>query len=90
MVIVAFDESGNSGPHLLDPDQPVYGLASVCLDHESADFLVNRRKGPQASELHNSRMRGRISGRAGILEGVNVRALRRNLFGDQPRGFPWV
>jgi hypothetical protein len=174
MVIVAFDESGNSGPHLLDPDQPVYGLASVCLDHESADFLVNRRKGPQASELHYSRMRGRISGRAGILEilesdllvqtppsvavahkaymivgklvdemiepafagrgknvydgdfhvgltnsfysdgssvcgaerweslltsfveavrrptGVNVRALRKNLFGDQPRGFPWV
>ena len=79
MVIVAFDESGNSGPNLLDPDQPVYGLASVCLDHGSADLLVNRLRGPQASELHYSRMRGRVSGRAGILE-----ILKSDLLAETP------
>ena len=79
MVIVAFDESGNSGPNLLDPDQPVYGLASVCLDHGSADLLVNRLRAPQASELHYSRMRGRVSGRAGILE-----ILKSDLLAETP------
>jgi hypothetical protein len=30
--VVAFDESGNTGPHLLDDAQPIFALASVLLD----------------------------------------------------------
>jgi hypothetical protein len=39
---VAFDESGNSGQNLLDPDQPVYTLASVA----RADEEVSTRVAP--------------------------------------------
>ncbi len=34
------DESGNTGSHLLDPQQPVFALAATSLDTEAAKALV--------------------------------------------------
>lgn len=42
---IAFDESGNSGGNLLDPEQPVFALASVCLTDQEALDILGRRQG---------------------------------------------
>lgn len=78
MQVVAFDESGNSGPNLLDPMQPVYTLASVCVDPTEATLLLDRVRGHQAPEVHYSRMRRRPAGRDGILEVLTSELLVAN------------
>ncbi|WP_412749577.1 DUF3800 domain-containing protein [Krasilnikovia sp. M28-CT-15] len=65
-----FDESANSGENLVDPHQPVFALAAVCLSAEEAATLVQsvqsrlpRRQGePKYSSLVRSR-----AGRAALL-----------------------
>lgn len=37
---VYFDEAGNTGPELLDNDQPVFVLAANCFEDEKADELI--------------------------------------------------
>lgn len=65
--VVAFDESGNSGANLLDAAQPVFVLASVQLDNDSATALV----GPQSSELKFAKLKRSRSGRCRILDLLN-------------------
>lgn len=39
---VYFDEAGNTGPKLLDKNQPIYALAANCFDDEKADELIKK------------------------------------------------
>lgn len=54
--IVAFDETGHTGANLLDPDQPVFALASVQLsDDDAARVLGGRRQEIKFVKLKRSR-----------------------------------
>jgi hypothetical protein len=66
--VVAFDESGHSGDHLLDPEQPIYALASVHLDRDATIEVIDRVRPPQLSELKYGRLKNSSAGRAAILE----------------------
>lgn len=67
MGIVAYDESGNTGADLLNPDQPVFALASIHLDTDIAVKLLP----PIANEFHFTRARKSRSGREQILRILN-------------------
>lgn len=54
--IIAFDESGNTGPDLLDKEQPVFVLASVKLTPKQASDLKSIIK-TQASELKFTKLK---------------------------------
>jgi hypothetical protein len=76
MKTVAFDESGNSGENLLDRDQPIYSLASVCVEDEDAEALVAKLlSGRQAQELKFSRLRKKESGRRVIFDALGAEVL---------------
>ncbi len=62
--IVSMDESGNTGQNLLDPDQPVFALASISLTDEEARQIV----GQSAEELHFAKMRKSRVGRQRVLD----------------------
>ena len=62
--VVAFDESGNTGGNLLDPNQPVFALASVHLSKEAAEALVV----PGHQELKFVDLKRNRSGRQKIIE----------------------
>lgn len=62
--LVAFDESGNSGANLLDPRQPVFVLASVCLANDVAEELI----GKNGRELKFSKLKRSARGRRRILD----------------------
>jgi hypothetical protein len=49
--IVYFDESGNTGPDLLNEDQPIFTLASVCIPQTVAKELVDLFQPSQFNEL---------------------------------------
>lgn len=65
--VVAFDEAGNTGGNLLDPDQPVFVLASVHLDEEQAAEIA---RGPK-TELKFSKLRKSPGGRDRIISLLN-------------------
>jgi hypothetical protein len=44
------DEAGNSGQNLLDPDQPIFVLASTDLGYTEAAELLDRIRSPQGGE----------------------------------------
>jgi len=64
--IVAFDEAGNTGQNLLDPDQPVFALASVHLSEERARALV-AAAAPGHAEAKFSLLRSSRAGRERLL-----------------------
>lgn len=64
---IAFDEAGNTGQNLLDPEQPVFVLASVHLSDEEARQLV-ATAGRQAAELKFSVLKRRASGRRLVVD----------------------
>ena len=66
--IVAFDESGNTGQDLLNKDQPIFTLASVCFSDEEARRLINSLSSQQAQEIKFSRLKRRESGQKRIIE----------------------
>jgi hypothetical protein len=68
---VAFDESGNSGANLLDPEQPVFVLASVCVSDDEAANLID----PKTDEIKFSKLRRSAIGRRKILEILNSKSL---------------
>lgn len=75
MKTVAFDEAGNSGENLLDPEQPVFVLAAVCLEESEADSICSTALGcGQATELKFAALRRRPRGQQTILEIFDARA----------------
>ncbi|MFA6185886.1 MAG: DUF3800 domain-containing protein [Phycisphaerae bacterium] len=66
--LIAFDETGNTGQNLLDPDQPVFVLASVNLSYaetQRALEILNPKKG---QEVHFASFSKSCSGKARILQ----------------------
>ena len=66
--LIAFDEAGNTGQNLLDPVQPVFVLASVCMDADVAESIAARVRGPRLSEAKFSQLRRNDAGRRRLLE----------------------
>lgn len=66
--LVAFDETGNTGQHLLDPAQPVFVLASVHVDDATAEQLASTLRSTQMPEAKFITLKGSSPGRKRILE----------------------
>ncbi len=65
---IYFDESGYTGPDLLNPDQPVFAVASTNLSSDAAADLVRECfPGVRARELKHSQLRKRPRGQAQII-----------------------
>lgn len=74
--VVAFDESGNSGAHLLDAEQPAFVLASVRLsDAEAAEVLPARTNEYKFATMKRSR-----AGQRGILSALSSSLLTSDSF----------
>lgn len=65
---VYFDEAGNTGPNLLDSNQPVFVLASNCFNAEQANDLLSIVQTPQAREVKFQTLKKGQSGRNKILD----------------------
>ncbi len=64
---VAFDDSGNTGSKLLDPEQPVFVLASVSLSRTQAEKILEGIRTDQTRELKFTKLKRNESGRQRIL-----------------------
>lgn len=67
MKLVAFDESGNTGPDLFNEDQPVFVLSSSDLTVAEADELLAHVRTQQASEAKFTGLKKSNAGRTRIL-----------------------
>lgn len=65
--LIAFDESGNTGQDLLNPDQPLFVLASVLMSNEEARELISPLIQPGNTEAHFSQLAKNQRGREGII-----------------------
>lgn len=82
---VYFDESGNTGSNLLDPDQPVFTLASCVFSDEEAELLISLIGSKSPNEAHFKNLRRRKSGQEGIIRLmssriVNTKKVNVNIF----------
>lgn len=75
--VVHVDESGNTGEHLADPEQPVFTLAAVHVDDDMADRLTRALRG-RAAEAHYTRLRKRAAGQERVLEMLADDAVQPN------------
>src|ERR1041385_8659193 len=66
--LVAFDEAGNTGQNLLDPDQPVFVGCSVRISNEAAQEVVAGLRDGALGEAKFSRLRSSRRGRRRILQ----------------------
>lgn len=67
-VEICFDESGHTGEDLLNGDQPVFVLASTCIEAPAAQRLIEARfAGIQAAELKHANLCSRERGRRQVL-----------------------
>lgn len=75
MEIVAFDESGNTGEDLLNPEQPLFALASVCLSDSVAAEIIEPLRSSQSKELHFKKLKDSSRGQEKILQLLSHPAL---------------
>ena len=64
---IVFDESGNTGPDLLNQDQPVFTLAATSISKEHAGLLLHDMRKAGSKEVKFSRLRRSNRGRSQIL-----------------------
>src|SRR6266849_8025878 len=76
--LVAFDEAGNTGQNLLDPQQPVFVVASVRVADQAAEEIVERITRGGATEGKFSRLRRSPRGRLAILDALKHPSLVPN------------
>jgi hypothetical protein len=74
--IVAFDESGNTGADLLNQDQPIFTLASVCFTDHEANQLANILKSPQSQEIRFQGLKRRRPRQSKIIKFLRHRLIR--------------
>lgn len=82
---IYFDESGNTGSNLLDPDQPVFTLASCIFSEEESERLLKLIDSNSPHEAHFKNLRRRKSGQDGIVrlmssKLINVKRVKISLF----------
>ncbi len=68
--IIFFDESHNTGAHLLDANQPIFTLASVDYNPDECSELLRLLSSHQASEAKFTSLQGSEAGRRKIFEFV--------------------
>ena len=73
---VVFDESGNTGGDLLNTQQPVFALASICLTRTQAQEFLTPLRTAQTQEVKFSRLRRTHAGRASIVDLLSNQALQ--------------
>lgn len=71
--MVGFDETGNTGPDLLNSDQPLFVLASVCLPEDEASEVLH-----SDSERHFVRDKKSNAGRRRIIKSLSSPLLTSN------------
>jgi Protein of unknown function (DUF3800) len=64
---VAFDEAGNTGQNLLDPDQPIFTSCGVLLPDDAIGELRDLLEWKETEELHFVRLKRSKNGRTRIL-----------------------
>lgn len=78
---VYFDESGQTGTNLFDPDQPFFALASTDLsEREAADIIARSFPGQQGPELKSANVFRRPTGRRNFLNFAKEVGTRPNSF----------
>lgn len=73
---IFFDESGNTGSDLLNKDQPLFSLASTCLEDVTAQQLVDPLKRQGQKEAKYSKLKNSASGQAALIEFLSCPELR--------------
>ena len=68
MNTVYFDESGNTGPDLLNNDQPVFVLSSVCLAPELCASLLDPVTQATAGEVHFTKLKRQTAMRKRLID----------------------
>jgi hypothetical protein len=66
--VVVIDESGNTGPDLLNSEQPVFALASTDISMAEAEHMIAPIRTFQAQEIKFSKLKRNPAGRSRILE----------------------
>ncbi|MBL6752426.1 MAG: DUF3800 domain-containing protein [Nevskia sp.] len=66
-----FDESGNTGTDLLNPDQPVFALASTSLGRDASEELIGPLRQTNQVEAKYSKLKGTRKGRKALLAFAN-------------------
>ena len=61
------DESGNTGSDLLRMEQPIFAIASTCLEAEAAKDLVGPLLRKGQSEVKYSKLKGTASGQDALI-----------------------
>ncbi len=82
---IAFDESGNTGADLLNTDQSVFVLASVCYTEEEAHQLLDLVFTPQTREAKFKRLKKSRAGERRVIsflqsEFVTAERVKINVF----------
>lgn len=72
---IYLDESGNTGSNLLDPDQPVFTLASCIFSKEESEQLLKLIDSNSPHEAHFKNLRRRKSGQNGIVSLMSSKLL---------------
>src|SRR5262245_35745628 len=62
------DESGNTGVALLDPEQPVFALASTCLDEQRASGLIAPLARSGQTEVKYRKLKAKKRGQRDLVE----------------------
>lgn len=60
--LIAFDESGNTGQDLTNPDQPIFSLASVCISDSETE---NTLKALQTQQIQEVKFTSLVQSRSG-------------------------
>lgn len=72
---IFFDESGNTGSDLLNKEQPIFSLASTCLDGPTAQRLIDPLKRQGQKEAKYSKLKNSAAGQAALIEFLSDPAL---------------
>ncbi|MDM5057556.1 MULTISPECIES: DUF3800 domain-containing protein [Aeromonas] len=75
---IFFDESGNTGSNLLDPNQPVFSLASCNFSENESKQLIELLNSNSPQEAHFKNLRRRKSGQDGIVRLMSSKLLDVN------------
>lgn len=81
------DESGNTGSDLLTKDQPLFSIASTCLDKDTSESLIAHLRRQGQKEVKYSRLRSTVSGQALLIKFLSspelVRATTKVVVADK-------
>ncbi|APK31673.1 DUF3800 domain-containing protein [Escherichia coli] len=75
---IYFDESGNTGSNLLDPNQPVFSLASCSFSDNDARNLIGLLNSRSPLEAHFKNLKRRKNGQDAIIRFMSSKLINTN------------